>query len=161
MLYRIDPDGNAVRHWESGEPAILDLAWNTDRTAVLAATGERGRLYSIADDGGATLVMDGEEAFLVALERQGDAVLVATANPARLKRVATGYGKNGTFMSQVLDARRVARWGRIDWQGEAGGGVQLAVRTGNTEEPDNTRTEETRSPVRRTSGRKPRKRRRR
>jgi len=138
VLYRIDPAGNAIRHWESGEVAILDLAWNTGRTAVLAATGERGRLYSIADDGGATLVLDSEEAFLVALERQDDALLVATANPARLKRVATGYAKSGAYDSQVLDARRVARWGRIDWQGEAGGGVQLSVRTGNTEEPDNT-----------------------
>ena len=41
-----------------------------------------------------------------------------------------GYG--------VVDARRPSRWGRIEWSGEAGGGVKLSVRTGNTEEPDNT-----------------------
>jgi hypothetical protein len=137
VLYRIDPQGNPTRVWESGMPIIYDLAWANGGGAVLAATGEEGHLYSVEPDGKVTLVLDAEEDHVVHLERRGEVTLLATANPARLLEIRAGYGSEGMYESQVLDARRPAKWGRAEWRGD-GGGVKLSVRAGNTEEPDNT-----------------------
>src|SRR6185436_6056988 len=44
--------------------------------------------------------------------------------------------------STALDAKRIARFGRVAWRGEAGGGrVELFTRSGNTENPDTTWSE--------------------
>ncbi|MCA9753990.1 MAG: hypothetical protein KC591_17460, partial [Gemmatimonadetes bacterium] len=135
VLYRIDANGTAVRFWSSQQSSIFDLAWNVDRSAVLVATGDEGRLYAVDDRGAASLVEDLEETQIVAIERSGEDVLLGTSGPPRLLRVGR-TGKDGTYTSQVLDARANAKWGRADWLGE--GKVTLEYRTGNTEEPDNT-----------------------
>lgn len=138
VLYRIDPDGNAFRVWDSGQGAIFDLARGSDGS-VLAVTGEEGALYSVDADGSATLVLDAEEDQVVSLAPVKDGWILATANPSRVYRLASRPRGEGTYTSEVLDAQRVARWGRIDWAGESGGGdVRLSVRAGNTDKPDDT-----------------------
>lgn len=143
VLYHIDADGNATRHWESGQPSIFALAWNGDRSGILVATGDEGYLYSVDLDGEPTLVLDAEAAQLVALARSGERVLMVTDQPAELQELReTEARREGEFRSQVLDARRISRWGRLDWDGDRNGGsVDFAIRTGNTEEPDNTWSE--------------------
>ena len=136
VLYRIDPDGSAVRFWESGQGAIFALA-RSATGEVLATTGEEGGLWSIAPDGGATKVLDIDAEQVVALEpdpKRGGHVL-ATSNPSRVFRLGAKIRGEGTYESEILDARRPARWGRLEWTG-LGDGVSLSVRAGNTEEPD-------------------------
>lgn len=143
VLYRVDADGNVARFWESGQGAIFDLA-DAGEGEILATTGEDGRVYRVGTDGTATLLLDASEDHVVAAVRDpsGDAWLLATANPSRLLRMSAEPRGRGTYDSQVLDADRLAKWGRIDWTGEVtGGGVALQVRTGNTQKPDTTWTE--------------------
>ncbi len=137
VLYRIDADGNAVRFWESGQGTIFDLAM-TDEGDVLAVTGEEGAIFRVHDRGDATLVLDAEEDLVVAVVKDGDAFVAATANPARLLRLEDSPGSEGTYRSEVLDARYVSRWGRLEWEADGGGSVQAFVRRGNTDEPDGT-----------------------
>jgi hypothetical protein len=142
VLYRIDAGGDVTRFWQSGQGAIFDLADAGDGE-VLATTGEDGRVYRVGADGTATLLLDTSEDHVVAAVRDPsqDAWLLATANPSRLLRMSATARPRGTYESQVLDADRLAKWGRIDWTGESGGGsVALQVRTGNTQKPDTTWT---------------------
>jgi hypothetical protein len=143
VLFRIDSEGNAIRHWESSEGAIFDLAL-VPTGDVLAATGEDGAIFKVHADGAATLVLDTEEDHVVAFSSPDadGAYFVATGNPSRLLHVSPNQRKMGSFKSQVLDAGKVSRWGRFEWQGEKGEGrVRLAVRAGNTGEPDGTWSE--------------------
>jgi streptogramin lyase len=142
ILYRIDGDGNARRAWESGQGAIYDLAW-ADDGRVLAVTGEEAGVHAIDADGAATLVFTAEEEQVVSVARAPDGdYLFATANPSRVYRMEKGLGREGTFVSEVLDAKWTASWGRIEWEGEENGGsVKLDVRAGNTDKPDRTWSE--------------------
>jgi sugar lactone lactonase YvrE len=137
VLYRIDADGNASRAWESGQGAIYDLAWAADGK-LLATTGDEGRVYEIDGAGRATLLVESGESQVVAIAPEDDrGWLYATANPSRLVRMSAGHRKEGTLVSEVLDARHLSTWGRIEWAGDENGGeVTLAVRAGNTDEPD-------------------------
>jgi outer membrane protein assembly factor BamB len=138
VLYRIDAAGNAFRVWDSGHGAIFDLAAGPDGS-VLAVTGESGAVYTVDADASATLVLDAEEDQIVAVAPAGDGWVLGTANPSRVYRLGRQPRSDGTYTSEVLDAQRVARWGRIEWTGEEGGGrVRLSVRAGNTDSPDDT-----------------------
>ncbi len=142
VLYRIDADGNAIRHWESGQGTIFDLILDANGD-VIVATGEEGALFAVHADGMATLLLDADEDQIVALTRDGGFLYAATANPSRVIRLGSGFGRDGTYESRVINARRVSRWGRAEWTGDtsAGGRVTLAVRTGNTDDPDATWTD--------------------
>ena len=142
VLYRIDPEGNALRVWESGQGAIYDLAWDGDGH-VLATTGDDGGIYEVDEAGRSTLLLATEESQVVAIKADDkDGFLYATANPSRLVRISSKYRDRGTLVSEVLDARHLAKWGRIEWTGEKGGGkLSLSVRAGNTDEPDGSWTD--------------------
>lgn len=142
VLYRIDATGYARRAWESGQGAIYDLARSVEGH-VLATTGEEGAVYSIADDGAATLLFAAEEEQVVGVTTDGHGGnFFATANPSRVTRSRDELGREGTYTSEVLDARWPATWGRVDWEGEeAGGSVKIEARSGNTENPDATWTD--------------------
>jgi hypothetical protein len=138
VLYRIDADGNAVRAWESGQGTIFGLA-PAPGGDVIAVTGEEGAVFRVTPGGDATLVLDADEDLVVAVVADGDGFVAATANPARVIRLGSKSGKEGTYRSEAIDARRVSRWGRLEWDADRNGGnVKAFVRNGNTEEPDGT-----------------------
>jgi streptogramin lyase len=141
VLYHIDSSGNTRRAWESGQAAIYDLGFSKDGH-VLAVTGEEAGVYEITDGGRATLLFSAEEEQVVGIahESSNDAVVV-TANPSRVYQSKSALRGEGEYVSEVLDARSMARWGRIEWDGEENGGsVKLSVRSGNTDAPDKTWT---------------------
>ena len=143
VLYRIDRDGNAYRHWESGQGAIYDLTL-TESGEVLAATGDDAAIYRIGERGRATLVsaMDAEQVVRIEPSSRAREYVVATVSPSKVYTMSPEPARRGTFTSEVLDARHRAVWGRIEWSGEErGGNVHFAVRTGNTDEPDGTWSE--------------------
>jgi streptogramin lyase len=141
VLYRIDADGNATRIWESGQGSVFDIL-PLPGGDVLALTGDEGRIVRVHPDGTATLLLDADEEHVVSAVRDpsGDGWIVACANPSRVLRVEGALRGKGTYESQVLDAGRLARWGRLDWTGE-GSGASFAVRSGNTGKPDGTWSE--------------------
>ncbi len=142
ILYVIDSSGNTRRAWESGQGAIYDLAWSDDGR-VLATTGEKAGVHLVEGDGRATLLFSAEEEQVVGVVRAPrGGHFFATANPARVIHTEKSLRHEGTFTSEPLDARYLARWGRIEWEGDSGGGsVKLEVRGGNTDTPDRTWTD--------------------
>jgi hypothetical protein len=67
-------------------------------------------------------------------------IYLGTANPGGLLALEPGFGPQGTFVSQVFDARSVARWGQVTLEGDLPANTAFEVRTrsGQTEKPDAT-----------------------
>jgi hypothetical protein len=74
------------------------------------------------------------------------AVYYATANPGKLFRLTSGLAPEGTYVSDVQDAKMVASWGAITWRGTVAAGagagsagrIEVFTRSGNSETPDDT-----------------------
>jgi sugar lactone lactonase YvrE len=137
VVYRIVPDSMAALHWVAPQGLVFALAPGADGT-LWAATGSRAALYAIDPRGRGTALWSEAAGQATALARSGDGFLVATSSPSRLLRVRP-RGAAGIARSAVLDARKVARWGRLWSEGEQGGATARArTRSGNTAEPDST-----------------------
>lgn len=138
VIYRIQPDSNVVSWWSSPQPFVFALAASGD--GVAAATGNRAGVYRVERAASASLLLAPSQGQVTALaaDRNGR-LFAATSNPAALWRLGPGPTDRGEITSSVLDARRIARFGRVRWQGDAAGArVEFQTRSGNTESPDTT-----------------------
>lgn len=138
VVYRIVPDSVAGSWWTSPHPFVYALLGVEG--GVLAATGQRGALYHLERAAGAAQWLAVPQGQVTALAAgPGGVVYAATSNPGALWRLGPGRGEAGELVSPVLDARRIARFGRVAWHGAAGGSrVALHTRSGNTDPPDTT-----------------------
>jgi hypothetical protein len=145
-VYRLAADGNVEPLFASKGEFIWNLAAVAGERFVVA-TGDRGRIYRgklpQARDG---LVVEGEtsdvlfdldegQALALAVEF-GELTYVGTGNGAAVYELSPKTAGKGLFTSKVLDAKRVASWGRLEWQ--ARGSVTITTRSGATAEPNDT-----------------------
>ncbi|HTK31407.1 MAG TPA: hypothetical protein VL332_05540 [Candidatus Saccharimonadaceae bacterium] len=137
VVYRIVPDSSVIQVWQSPQPAIFALAGT--REGVLVATGNRAGIYRV-EAGGASPLLMVPQGQVTALTALGDGrVFAATSNPGTLWRLGPGRAASGEVLSATLDAKRIARFGRVLWRGAAGGGkVAIETRSGNCDPPDTT-----------------------
>lgn len=118
------------RLWASHDDIVYALRW-TDQ-GLLAATGNRGHIYRIAEDGS-----HADIAHLLASQVTGFAqgptgLYAATANTGKLYQLSD-KATPGSYESDVFDAQVRADWGRAEVLGT--GSYQLYARTGNVENP--------------------------
>src|SRR5581483_5982078 len=79
-VYRIAPDGSPRRIWTSGTDIVYTLGFDASGR-LIAGSGNRGRLYSIAPDGTFADLLDASANQVTALARAADGGLhVATSN---------------------------------------------------------------------------------
>lgn len=143
-IYRIVPDSSAMAWWVSPQPLVFALAGMGEsageRRGLIAATGNRAAVYLVERAGGASQWLASPAGQVTALASGADGRLyAATSNPASLWQLGPDRAPRGELLSLALDARRIARFGQIQWRGEAAGGrVSLSTRSGNSDEPDST-----------------------
>jgi hypothetical protein len=137
-VYRIVPDSVVVPYWTSPQPFVFALAGLPG--GVFAATGNRAGVYRLEREGGASQWLVAPQGQVTALAVGSDGTLfAATSNPAALWRLGPDRAERGELSSTVQDARRLARFGRLVWHGEARNTrVELESRSGNTDTPDTT-----------------------
>ncbi len=133
VVYRVVPDSSSSVHWVAPQGLVFALAQDGD--ALWAATGSRAALYRIDARGRGTTLWNEPGGQATALARAGSAYRVATSSPPRLLTVTPGDG-GGTIASPIHDAKKIARWGRLWFDGA--GSPRLRTRSGNTAEPDTT-----------------------
>jgi sugar lactone lactonase YvrE len=133
-VFHILPDGSSDVVWSS--TAVTGFAVTTTRGGVLIGTSEKGRIYSVTDDGRDTLLLQSTEGQISSLITRGADVFAASSNQGKLFRFGESRVKEGSYESPVRDAKLVASWGRIWWRGT--GPIELQTRTGNSERPDST-----------------------
>ena len=138
-VFRILPDGGADTVWSSNTVTAFAVAPALELGSVLIGTADKGRIYSVTNDGRDTLLLQSGEGQISSLITRTGSVLAASSNQGKLFRFGNEMIAEGSYESPVRDARLLATWGRIWWRGE--GNVELQTRTGNGERPDSTWSE--------------------
>src|SRR5215203_2930326 len=135
-VFRILPDGASDVVWSSPTVTAFAIAPSLQAGSVLIGTADKGRIYSVTNDGRDTLLLQSPEGQISSLLVRNDQVYAASSNQGKLFRFGNDLVGDGTFESPVRDAKLTASWGRIWWRGA--GAVEVQTRTGNGERPDST-----------------------
>jgi hypothetical protein len=133
-VYRIAPDGSPTRVWTSREDIVYALAFDA-QGRLLAGTGNRGHIFAIGglDDFSDLLKAPASQVTAFA-KAPGGGLYAATSNLGKVFLLGPGLEPEGTYESDVFDAKLFSRWGRADFRGE--GNVDLYARSGNVDNPD-------------------------
>jgi outer membrane protein assembly factor BamB len=132
-IYAIAPDGAPARIWSSKDDLVYALAVD-EQGRLLAGTGNKGRVIAISRNGDYMDVAKASANQVVALAPTKDSVYVATSNLGKVFSLANQPSTEGSFESEVLDARMFSKWGRAEVKGA--GNYELSVRSGNVDNPD-------------------------
>ena len=135
-VFRILADGGTDILWSSPAITAFAVAPTPQGGSVLIGTADKGRIYSVTNDGRDTLLLQSTEGQISSFVARGREVFAASSNQGKLFRFSADVVSEGTYESPVRDAKLVASWGRIWWRGL--GNVELQTRTGNGERPDAT-----------------------
>jgi hypothetical protein len=142
-IYRIAPDGSPEKLAALKDDVVYALAVHAG--SLLAATGNRGRVYRVeiggagGDAGRLTDVAHLEASQGMAFASVKDGVLVATSNSGKVFRLEDKAAANATYTSEVFDADVFSKWGRVEVRPEVAAGTDagfdLFVRNGNVQSP--------------------------
>jgi len=135
-VFRILPDGATDVVWSSTTVTAFAIAPSLQPGSVLIGTADKGRIYSVTNDGRDTLLLQSPEGQISSLLVRNNQIYAASSNQGKLFRFGDELVNEGTFESPVRDAKLTATWGRIWWRGS--GNVEIQTRTGNGERPDAT-----------------------
>jgi hypothetical protein len=135
-VFRILPDGGADVVWSSPSITAFSIAPALQPGSVLIGTAEKGRIYSVTNDGRDTLLLQSSEGQISTFVVRGNQIYAASSNQGKLFRFGQELVAEGSYESPVRDAKLTSTWGRIWWRGS--GNVELQTRTGNGERPDAT-----------------------
>jgi hypothetical protein len=130
-------EGQAPRKlWSGKDEIVYALASRAD--GLLALSGNRGRVFRIADDGTYADVahLEAQQGTSLAVAPGAEAagsLLIGTANTGKLYRFGAIAAQH-EYASDVLDAGALARFGRVEVE-PGSKGYELLTRTGNVEQP--------------------------
>ena len=129
-LYHIGGDGRLDQLHALTQTYFTSVVVGGD--AIYAGAADKGRVYLIDADGTVGTAFDVDERSVSQLWLDRGLLGFATDDAAAAYR-ATGRASKARYVSDVLDAKAVARFGRLTWN--AAGKVRLETRTGNTAKP--------------------------
>jgi sugar lactone lactonase YvrE len=134
-IYRIAKDGTPSRLVQMKDDVVYALSYR--KGALLAATGNRGRIYRVDTSmpGRFTDVTHLDAAQGMAFASVKDGVLVATSNSGKLFRLSDAPAKDPTYTSEVFDAQGFSQWGRVEMRAASAQSYELWLRSGNVESP--------------------------
>jgi hypothetical protein len=127
-------DGPPRKIWSGHDDIVYALAWTPG--GVLAATGNRGRIYRIHDDGTFADIAHLDASQVTGFVDAPKGTYVATANSGKLFLLSHGEAAEGSYTSEVFDAGVFAQWGRAEVEAAPGAAFQMLARAGNIENPD-------------------------
>lgn len=128
-IYRIDTSGFVTEVFRESV-MILRLA-ETDNGQLIVATGNEGQVYRVnpAADETTTLTDLDAQQVLAILPGPDGSLILGTANPATLVRLADGFDDNGQYTSVVLDAGQISLWGKLKVTGDVPLDTTVTVQT--------------------------------
>jgi hypothetical protein len=133
-VYRIAPDGSPSRIWTSHDDIVYALAFDA-RDRLLAGTGNRGHVFAISGIDEFSDLLKAAASQVTAFAKAPDgASYAAGSNLGKIFVLGPGPEPEGTYESDVFDAKVFSRWGRAEFRGA--GNVELFVRSGNVDNPD-------------------------
>jgi hypothetical protein len=133
-VYRIAADGAPLRIWNSREDIVYALAFD-QQGHLLAGTGNRGHIFTIVRDDDYTDLLKATAGQVTAFAKApGGGLYASSSNLGKVFLLGPGPESQGTYESDVFDARIFSRWGRAEFRGT--GNVDLWARSGNVDNPD-------------------------
>jgi hypothetical protein len=141
-LYRLDPDGSTRRIWETVAEMPFALV-AADPGRLFVATGDKGRIWNLDDEGRASLLLRIPSNQASAMIPAGGGLLIGGTTDARVEILGAGPRDEGSYLGPAVDAGTVADWGRVRWSASVprGATLRLWARSGNSAEPDGTWSE--------------------
>ena len=100
--------------------------------AVYAGAADKGRIYMVDADQAVATAYDVDERAVSQLWLDHGLLGFATDDAAAMYR-STGRAAQAKYLSDVMDAKAVAKFGKLTWN--ASGKVKIETRTGNTAKP--------------------------
>jgi hypothetical protein len=133
-VYRIAADGSPTRIWMSREDLVYALNFDA-QGHLLAGTGNKGRIFSIRNEQQFTDLVKASATQVTGFAKAPHGgIYVATSNLGKVFLLGGTPDVEGTYQSDVFDARIFSRWGRAQVRGS--GSYDLWARSGNVDNPD-------------------------
>jgi hypothetical protein len=133
-VYRVAPDGSPTKVWTSREDIVYALAFDSEGR-LLAGTGNRGHIFAItALDEFSDLLKAPASQVTAFAKAPGGGLYAATSNLGKVFVLGSHPEAEGTYESDVFDAKIFSRWGRAEFRGA--GNVDIYARSGNVDNPD-------------------------
>jgi hypothetical protein len=102
---------------------------------LLAGTGNRGHIFAITgEDQFVDLLKASASQVTAFAEAPGGGLYVSTSNLGKVFLLGGSPESEGSYESDVFDAKVFSRWGRAELRGA--GNVELFARSGNVDNPD-------------------------
>jgi hypothetical protein len=135
-IYRIAPDGAPSRLWSSHEDLVYALGFDR-HGRLLAGTGNRGHIFAIngADDF-TDLIKASATQITAFAAAPGGGLYASSSNLGKIFVLGPGLESEGTYESDVFDARIFSLWGRASVRSLGNSNVEFYVRSGNVDNPD-------------------------
>jgi sugar lactone lactonase YvrE len=131
----IAPNGAPRKLWAARDDIVYALRWT--KSGLLAATGNRGRVYRIAEDGSYADVAHLEASQVTGFADSERGTFVSTANTGKVYLLSHGDAAEGAYLSDVFDAGVFSQWGRAEVEaGPASGSFDFYARAGNIDNPE-------------------------
>ncbi|HYK35003.1 hypothetical protein [Alloacidobacterium sp.] len=132
-VYAIPPQGAPHKIWSDHDDIVYALHWTPQ--GLLAASGNRGRIYRIHDDSQYADIAHLEASQAVGFADSPQGLYVGTANTGKVYLLSHSEAAEGTYLSDVFDAGVFSRWGRAEVD-SASQNYELYARAGNIENPE-------------------------
>jgi len=132
-VYRIAQDGSPKTIWASKEDLVYALAFD-QAGRLLAGTGNKGRIYAIQGDAYTDLSKASANQVTAFARAPQGGLYAATSNLGKVFLVGASPVAEGTYESDVFDAKIFSQWGRAEVRGS--GNFELFARSGNVDNPD-------------------------
>jgi WD40 repeat protein len=133
-VYTIAPDGSPRKLWSSHDDIVYALAFDAGGH-LIAGTGNKGRIYSIATSGEFVDLLKGSANQVTAFSKAPNGGLYcSSSNLGKIFLMSNAPEAEGTFESDVQDASIFSRWGRAEVR--ARGNYEIFARSGNVDNPD-------------------------
>jgi hypothetical protein len=133
-VYQIAPDGSPKRVWSSHDDLVYALAFDGNGQ-LLAGTGSKARLVSIRGEQQYTDLLKASATQITGFAPAPNGGLyLVTSNLGKVFLLGGAPPAEGSFESDVFDAKVFSQWGRAEVR--ATGNFELWARSGNVDNPD-------------------------
>jgi WD40 repeat protein len=133
-IYRISVDGSPARIWTSRDDLVYALAFDSSGH-LLVGTGNSGRVLAVTREDDFTDLMKAVASQVTGFAKgPGGGLFASTSNLGKVLLLGGTASIDGTYESDVFDARNFSRWGRAEVR--SSGNIELFARSGNVDNPD-------------------------
>jgi hypothetical protein len=132
-VYELTREGAPRKLWAAHDDVIYAI--ESTPQGLLVATGNRGHLYRVQEDGSFADIAHAEASQAIAFAGTPKGFYVGTSNSGKLLWLADDASAEHSFESMVFDAGFFSRFGHPEIDAPPSAQYDLYVRTGNIENP--------------------------